>query len=91
MLLAPLPIKHSIKTMVSKKNLGIHTVVPFFRYGNRVEALDPDKIAGYADVKRYIVLMQLITVYWAHLASSADHTEETYKARQIGGIHQTID
>lgn len=69
----------------------MYTVVPFFRYGNRVEALDPDKIAGYADVKRYIVLMQFITVYWMESVSPKHSTEEAYETRQIGGIHQTVN
>lgn len=38
------------------------TVVAFLRYGRSVEAVEPDNMAGYAEVKRCIVLTQLITV-----------------------------
>ena len=37
-------------------------MVAFLRYGSKVDAFVPDKTDGYADVNRYMVLMQLITV-----------------------------
>ena len=33
-------------------NTGFHTVVAFFKYGRRINALDPDRTAGYAEVNR---------------------------------------
>ena len=45
-----------------KRKAPCITVVATLRYGRSVETFGPESTAGYAEVKRYIVLMQLMTV-----------------------------